>query len=271
MLRARAASSRRCSPRSRASTAWSCSATRSSCARATVREVHRPRARRCCARSASGSAAAPSCSSPATTTTCSPPAGCARRERPLGLEQRCTPERASHVAAGAAPRCSRPRSVEVAYPGLWLGRRRLRDARPLPRPAHDGADARAPRGRGQRPRHARRPPPLGRRPLARRLRGGRRAALRVGARGRAARTPVRGRRSAGARSARGTRCAATGRARVRCAGARWRPRSRSPFARSTPPGSARCASEISMRELRRSGLRAMARGASSGCASTRAT
>ena len=42
-----------------------------------------------------------------------------RHEHPLGLENRATPQRASHAAQELAG-CSRPRSVELAYPGLWV-------------------------------------------------------------------------------------------------------------------------------------------------------
>ena len=99
-------------------------------------------------------------------------------EPSLGLEQRDRPD--GLRAGGHARRLARRRPHDARLPGPLAARRRLRDARPLPRPPRHRADVRAP-GRG-------RDGPRGgadadRRRLARGLRGGARAAVRVAARG----------------------------------------------------------------------------------------
>jgi hypothetical protein len=64
---------------------------------------------------------------------------------PLGLEEH--PGKGASAATEAIAQWIAPAQLTVAYPRHLAARRRLRDARPLPRPSHDGADVRAPRRR----------------------------------------------------------------------------------------------------------------------------
>ena len=80
-----------------------------------------------------------------------------------GLEQRFAPAAAGPLARRLAE-AALPRRAAARLPRRLAARRRLRDARPLRRPARHRADVRAPRGgrdgalRRQAPRPARRPP-----------------------------------------------------------------------------------------------------------------
>ena len=116
----------------------------------------------------------------------------------LGLSEPVEPGR-RRPAGGPARRARRARPAADRLPGRVAPRRRLRDPRPLPRPALDDADVRAARRRGDGP--------LGRAAArdggaARRLRGGARAPLRVPAPAHAALRPRRGQRRRGRLGAR---------------------------------------------------------------------
>ena len=66
----------------------------------------------------------------------------------LGLEQRIAPRDAGPLAAALAERAA-PARVRARLSRRLAARRRVRDPRPLRRPAHDRADVRAPGGRAR--------------------------------------------------------------------------------------------------------------------------
>ena len=153
MLRRGASRATRWSRRSTAATGWCCSATRSSSATARC-ATRSSLPSRCSRELAVRSARRRGGDRPRQPR---PPlaarlARAPRREAapppPLGLEARVDWREREPLAAMAA--CARASARARAYPGVWLRDDVYAIARPLRRPAHDGADDRAARRRADR-------------------------------------------------------------------------------------------------------------------------